>query len=117
MTAPAEAPLLLADAAEWRAWLSAHHGESSGAWVVIAKKGFREPTSLTYDAALEEALCHGWIDSQMRRRDEPTYMVRFSPRRPGSRWTDTNVAAVERLAREGRMHPAGVAAFERRVPG
>lgn len=65
--------LLLAGDAEWRAWLDRHHDESSGVWLVLAKKGTTEPTSLTYEHALLEALCFGWIDGQMRRRDEATY--------------------------------------------
>jgi hypothetical protein len=55
--------------------------QAPGAWLVLAKKGTTEPTSLTYDQALEEALCHGWIDGQAGRRDESTYKQRFTPRR------------------------------------
>jgi uncharacterized protein YdeI (YjbR/CyaY-like superfamily) len=81
--------------------------------VVLAKKGTSEPTSLTYDQALEEALCHGWIDGQVTRRDERTYRQRFTPRRPRSTWSQRNTAIVERLLAEGRMHPAGIAEVER----
>jgi uncharacterized protein YdeI (YjbR/CyaY-like superfamily) len=77
---------------------------------VLAKKGHTEPTALTYDEALDEALCHGWIDGQVRRRDERTYLQRFTPRRSRSQWSERNVEKVERLLTEGRMHPAGVAA-------
>jgi uncharacterized protein YdeI (YjbR/CyaY-like superfamily) len=105
--------LIVADAAAWRAWLGAHHDESPGVWLVLAKKGTTEPTSLSYDQALEEALCHGWIDGQARRRDEATYRQRFTARRPRSSWSRRNVALAERLFDEGRMHPAGVSEVER----
>jgi uncharacterized protein YdeI (YjbR/CyaY-like superfamily) len=109
----AELPeLIVADAGAWRAWLAEHH-ESAGVWLVLAKKGASEPTSLTYDEALEEALCHGWIDGQVGRRDEATYRQRFTPRRPRSAWSKRNVAIAERLLAESRMHPAGIAEIGR----
>jgi uncharacterized protein YdeI (YjbR/CyaY-like superfamily) len=110
----AEPPeLILPDAAAWRAWLGEHHREEAGVWLVLAKKGTVEPTSLTYDEALEEALCHGWIDGQVRRRDEATYRQRFTRRRERSSWSKRNVEIVERLMTEGRMDPAGIAEVER----
>src|SRR5580704_5476598 len=102
--------LLIADAAAWRAWLEGHYADESGVWLVLAKKGTREPTSLSYDEALEEALCHGWIDGQVGRRDEHTYRQRFTPRRARSSWSKRNVGLVERLRAEGLMHPAGLEA-------
>jgi uncharacterized protein YdeI (YjbR/CyaY-like superfamily) len=81
-------------------------------WVVLAKKGTREPTSLSYAEALEEALCHGWIDGQVGRRDELTYRQRFTPRRRRSAWSKGNVELAERLIVEGRMQTAGLAAVE-----
>jgi uncharacterized protein YdeI (YjbR/CyaY-like superfamily) len=102
--------LILADAAGWRTWLGSHHGDPAGVWLILAKKGTSEPTSLSYDEALEDALCHGWIDGQVRRRDERTYRQRFTPRRARSPWSKRNVGIVERLLEEGRMHPAGLAA-------
>jgi uncharacterized protein YdeI (YjbR/CyaY-like superfamily) len=111
---PAELPeLVVADTRAWRGWLAAHHDDPAGVWLVLAKKGTTAPTSLTYDQALEQALCHGWIDGQVRRRDEHTFKQRFTPRRARSAWSKRNVALVERLAAEGRMHPAGVAHVER----
>jgi uncharacterized protein YdeI (YjbR/CyaY-like superfamily) len=109
----ADSDLLLRDAADWRAWLDAHHAESDGVWLVLAKKGTVRPTRLTYDDALEEALCHGWIDGQVRRRDEATYRQRFTPRRARSPWSKRNVGLAERLVAEGRMQPAGAAEIER----
>ncbi len=105
------AELLVADHAAWREWLGVNH-EGAGVWLVLAKKGVSEPTRLTYDEALDEALCHGWIDGQVRRRDDLTYRQRFTPRRARSSWSQRNVRLIERLSREGRMHPAGVAAVE-----
>jgi uncharacterized protein YdeI (YjbR/CyaY-like superfamily) len=105
--------LIVADAAGWRAWLGGHHQSPTGVWLVLAKKGIVEPTSLTYDQALEEALCHGWIDGQVQRRDGPTYRQRFTPRRARSPWSARNVGIVSRLATEDRLHPAGVAEVER----
>src|SRR5215218_8183037 len=97
--------LVLTDAAAWRGWLQEHHADVDGVWLVLAKKGTTAPTSLTYDEALDEALCHGWIDGQVRRRDETTYKQRFTPRRKRSPWSKRNVGIAERLAAEGRMHP------------
>ena len=101
------------DAAAWRVWLEANHEASPGVSLVLAKKGATEPTSLTYDQALEEALCFGWIDGQVRRRDEATYLQRFTRRRARSSWSKRNVGIVDRLLFEGRVHPAGVAEVER----
>jgi uncharacterized protein YdeI (YjbR/CyaY-like superfamily) len=105
--------LTFADAPAWRTWLSEHHDDQSGIWLVLAKKGTTQPTSLTYEQALEEALCHGWIDGQIRRRDERTFRQRFTPRRARSAWSRRNVGHVERLLGEGRMHAAGIAHVER----
>jgi uncharacterized protein YdeI (YjbR/CyaY-like superfamily) len=105
--------LTVADAVAWREWLGEHHDTSAGVWLVLAKQGTTQPTSLAYDQAVEEALCHGWIDGQARRRDDATYRQRFTPRRARSPWSKRNVGIVERLEREGRMRPAGVAEVER----
>jgi hypothetical protein len=105
--------LIVADAAGWRAWLAQHHAQPGGVRLVLAKTGVVEPTNLTYGEALEEALCHGWIDGQLQKRDETTYYRRFTPRRPSSAWSRRNVEIVDRLFQEGRMSPAGVEAVER----
>jgi uncharacterized protein YdeI (YjbR/CyaY-like superfamily) len=104
--------LILADAAAWQAWLGANHAEEPGVWLVLAKKGTTRPTRLTYDEALEEALCQGWIDGQVKRRDELTYRQRFTPRRARSAWSQRNVAIITRLIAEGRVQHAGLAAVE-----
>jgi uncharacterized protein YdeI (YjbR/CyaY-like superfamily) len=104
--------LIVPDAPAWRAWLAEHHALRSGTWLVLAKKGTSEPTALDYDAALEVALCHGWIDGQLRRRDERTFRQRFTPRRSRSAWSKRNVAIAERLIADGLMHEAGLAAVD-----
>jgi uncharacterized protein YdeI (YjbR/CyaY-like superfamily) len=101
------------DARAWREWLAEHDGESPGVWLVLAKKGTSQPTGLTYEQALEEALCHGWIDGQVGRRDEATYRQRFTPRRRRSAWSKRNATIAERLLAEGRMHAAGIDEVER----
>jgi uncharacterized protein YdeI (YjbR/CyaY-like superfamily) len=105
--------LIVANAPEWSRWLREHSAQSRGVWLVLAKGGTVEPTSLTYDQALEEALCHGWIDGQLAKRDERTFRRKFSPRRPGSSWSKRNVALARRLIDEGRMTEAGVESVER----
>jgi uncharacterized protein YdeI (YjbR/CyaY-like superfamily) len=105
--------LTVADGAEWRAWLAEHHADHGGVWLTLARTGAVAPTSLTYDQALDEALCHGWIDGQIRGGDECSYRQRFTPRTPRSGWSKRNVAKAERLMAEGRMQPSGLAAVER----
>ena len=99
--------LLVGDAGAWRRWLSAHHAESEGVWLVLAKKGTVDPTSVSYDEALDEAICFGWIDGQLGRRDATTFRRRFTPRRARSPWSQRNATIAERLMAEGRMHPSG----------
>jgi uncharacterized protein YdeI (YjbR/CyaY-like superfamily) len=105
--------LTVGDALAWRQWLEDHHGQSAGVWLVLAKKATTAPTSLSYDQALDEALSYGWIDGQLRKGTETTYCQRFTPRRPRSAWSKRNVAIVEGLVAEGRMHAAGLAEVER----
>jgi len=100
--------LVLADPAAWRAWLDEHEdARPDGAWLVLAKKGRPAPTTLTHATALEEALCSGWIDAQMRSLGADTMLQRFCPRRPRSRWSVRNQEIVARLTDEGRMRPRG----------
>src|SRR4051794_4996673 len=109
-----EAPeLLVADVVGWREWLASNHGATTGVRLVLAKKGVTGPTRLTYDDALPEALCFGWIDGQLTRRDDATYRVRFTPRRARSPWSRRNVKAAERLISQGLMQPSGLAEVER----
>jgi uncharacterized protein YdeI (YjbR/CyaY-like superfamily) len=99
--------LLVADAAEWRTWLRGNHSTSHGVWLVLAKKGMAHPTTLSYDHALDEAICFGWIDGQIGRRDDATFRRRFTPRKARSPWSQRNVAIAESLSAAGRMHPSG----------
>jgi uncharacterized protein YdeI (YjbR/CyaY-like superfamily) len=105
--------ILFTDVAAWRAWLDENESTSTGAWLILAKKGKDAPTTLNYDAALDEALCSGWIDGQGRGRDDTTTMQRFCPRRSRSRWSARNVRIVERLIAEGRMRPRGQEEIEK----
>lgn len=98
--------LLVPDAAAWRAWLEGNPAARTGVWLVLHKKG-GEVTELTYDQAVEEALCFGWIDGQTRSRDAGSRFIRMTPRRPRSVWSARNVERVARLEAEGRMTEAG----------
>ncbi|HEX8094480.1 YdeI/OmpD-associated family protein [Jatrophihabitans sp.] len=110
--AAAELPeLLVPDAAAWRNWLTENHASSPGVWLVLTKKG-GQVTELDYAAALDEALCFGWIDGQVGRRDEASLRQRFTPRRPRSAWSRRNVEHIARLSAEGRVTPAGQAAVD-----
>jgi uncharacterized protein YdeI (YjbR/CyaY-like superfamily) len=99
--------LMVADAAAWRTWLNGNHATSQGVRLVLAKKGATHPTTLTYDEALDEAICFGWIDGQLARRDSTTFLRQFTPRNARSRWSQRNVAIAERLNASGRMHRSG----------
>ena len=99
--------LVVNDAGEWRAWLSGRHAASQGVWLVLAKKGTTDPTTLTYEQALEEAICFGWIDGQLGRRDSDTFRRRFTPRKARSPWSRRNAAIADQLIAAGRMHPSG----------
>jgi uncharacterized protein YdeI (YjbR/CyaY-like superfamily) len=103
--------LLLGDVAEWRDWLEDFHNECQGGWLVLHKKG-GTATALTYDQALDEALCFGWVDGQIGKRDEHSYRQRFTPRRPASRWSARNVGHATRLIESQSMRPAGLAAVD-----
>jgi uncharacterized protein YdeI (YjbR/CyaY-like superfamily) len=99
--------LLVVDAGEWRRWLRAHHADSLGVWLVLAKKGTTDPTAVSYDEALDEAICFGWIDGQLGRRDTSTFRRRFTPRKTRSPWSQRNAAIAEGLIATGRMHRSG----------
>jgi uncharacterized protein YdeI (YjbR/CyaY-like superfamily) len=113
MSALDDAPHVLADdRATWRAWLEANHATARGAWLVTWRARAGRPF-LDYEAAIEEALCVGWIDSTAGRYDDERGKLYFSPRKRRSVWAATNKARVERLLAAGRMRPAGMAAVER----
>ncbi|MET3707185.1 YdeI/OmpD-associated family protein [Arthrobacter sp. UYEF6] len=103
--------LLVADAAEWRQWLEANHNESPGVWLVLHKRG-GNTTELDYEAALQEALCFGWIDGQGKRRDDGSSFQRMTRRGPKSVWSARNVDYIGKLEAAGRMTAAGRAAVD-----
>lgn len=97
-----------ADRAAWRAWLLEHHGRDGGAWLVTFKKASGKAT-IDYEAAVEEALAFGWIDSKPRKLDDERTMLWFAPRKAGSGWSRPNKERVARMQRAGLMHPSGQA--------
>src|SRR4051794_21601924 len=99
------------DRATWRAWLAANHESSPGCWLVYYKKESGRPT-VTYDEAVEEALCYGWIDSRPNKMDEQRYRQLFTPRKPKSAWSTINKGRVEKLEAAGLIEPAGRRAIE-----
>ncbi|OUE20846.1 hypothetical protein BFL34_01664 [Clavibacter michiganensis] len=113
MPAVAHELLTVPDRAAWRAWLDVHEESSDGVWLVLAKKGTTDPTSLTYAEALDEALCSGWIDGQTASIDERIFRRRFTPRRKASLWSERNIGLVATLTAEGRMRPTGIREVER----
>ena len=108
-------PRFFASGDEFRAWLEEHHGTTSELVVGFHKKGTGRP-SMTWTESVREALCFGWIDGIRRSLGDDSYTIRFTPRKPGSNWSSRNVRHVEELIREGRVAPAGLAAYEARRP-
>ena len=96
-------------AAAWRRWLARNHDKEKEIWVAFAKKGSGKKT-LTYEEALDEALCFGWIDTLVKRLDDDYYQQRFVPRKPASRWSQINLDKVAALEKVGKMTEAGRAA-------
>jgi uncharacterized protein YdeI (YjbR/CyaY-like superfamily) len=107
-------PKIFRDAAEFRRWLEEHHDSASELWVGYYKKGV-DKTSMRYPESVEEALCFGWIDGLTRRIDDEVYAIRFTPRKRRSTWSAVNVAKLGELIAAGRVHPAGMRAFEQRT--
>ena len=99
----------------FRDWLDEHHATETELWVGLFKKHAAH-RGLTWDQAVPEALCYGWIDSVTYRLDEDATRQRWTPRKPASNWSNVNVALVEGLIAAGRMRPAGLAAYARRRP-
>ncbi len=103
--------LVFADRDEFRKWLEANHAMGNGVWLVFSK--VERIKKLKASEALEEALCFGWIDGQIKSLDEEKYLKKFAPRRKGSRWSALNQALAMRLIESGRMTEHGLAAIER----
>ena len=106
-------PKFFATSADFRRWLETNHDKAEELYVGFYKKASGKP-SITWSEAVDQALCFGWIDGVRKSIDESSYMNRFTPRRPHSTWSAVNVAKVRDLTRRGLMHPAGMAAFEKR---
>lgn len=105
--------LYFTDRKQLRAWLSKNHSKKKEVWLIYYKKSSGRKR-IPYDDAVEEALCYGWIDGQVKRIDEERHMQRFSPRRKGSHWAESNIRRVKKLAAEGKMTPYGLHVFENR---
>ena len=106
-------PVFFATSAEFRVWLAEHHDSATELIVAFWKVRSGTP-SMTWSESVDAALCFGWIDGVRRRRDDLSYTIRFTPRRPGSIWSAVNVAKVGELTSAGLMAPAGLAAFAAR---
>ncbi len=101
-----EEKLYLKNREEWRDWLQKNHLEAQSVWVVYYKKNSKK-SSISYDEAVEEALCFGWIDSKAKPIDEEKYMQFFSKRKPKSVWSKLNKERIEKLQKENLIMPAG----------
>ena len=110
---PERPALFFQDAAEFGRWLAANHDTATELWMGFYRKGHPK-AGLTWEAAVREALCWGWIDSMAQGIDEHTRRQRWTPRKPTSNWSTININAVAELTAQGRMQPSGLAAFERR---
>lgn len=111
-TAPQPEPRRFATQRAFEAWLAKNHASSDGVWLLIAKAGADRPT-VSYQQAVESALCYGWIDGQKKAFDAQDWLQRFTPRRARSLWSKANRARAEALIQAGRMQPAGMAEVER----
>jgi len=94
--------------AEWRRWLAKHHGDKREIWLVYYRRTSGK-SGISYDQSVEEALAYGWIDGQTKGIDDETYAGRFTPRKPKSNWSASNIARVKKLLAEGRMADPGLA--------
>jgi uncharacterized protein YdeI (YjbR/CyaY-like superfamily) len=93
---------------DWRVWLKENHEMETEVWLVYYKKHTGKP-SISYDDAVEQALCFGWIDSVVQRIDDEKYAQKFTPRRDSGKWSELNKRRVRKLIKEGQMTPAGLA--------
>jgi uncharacterized protein YdeI (YjbR/CyaY-like superfamily) len=100
--------LYVTDRKEWRAWLAKHYQSEAEVWLIFYKKHVGRPR-ISYDHAVEEALCFGWIDSIVKKVDDEKFAQKFTPRRGGSKWSALNKQRLRKLIREGRMTEAGLA--------
>lgn len=100
--------LTVRDRQRWRDWLAKHYADKKEIWLVYFKKTSGK-TGISYDDSVEEALAYGWIDGMIKGLDEARYAARFTPRKPGSNWSESNIARLKKLLAEGRMAEPGLA--------
>ena len=115
MTSTEITPVFFQSRGEFRDWLQKHHDRFDSLWVGFHKKA-SGVKGISYADAVDEALCFGWIDGIRKSLDDSAYVNRFTPRRPGSNWSQVNIKRVSELIELGLMTPAGLAAFEKRKP-
>jgi uncharacterized protein YdeI (YjbR/CyaY-like superfamily) len=113
MEKPSIKPLFFATPADFRRWLEEHHASARELWVGFYKKGSGRP-SITWPESVDEALCAGWIDGVRKSLDAESYVIRFTPRKASSIWSAVNIKRMAELIEQGRVLPAGLAAFEKR---
>jgi uncharacterized protein YdeI (YjbR/CyaY-like superfamily) len=106
-----EHPLSFQNRGEWRSWLQKYHGSLKEAWLVIRRSQVTQP-GISYDEAVEESLCFGWIDGVMKSASSDFFYLRFSPRTTRSIWAISNIRRVEKLITQGRMTEAGIQSIE-----
>jgi uncharacterized protein YdeI (YjbR/CyaY-like superfamily) len=99
--------LALPSQKKWQSWMAKNHGKSKGVWLRFFKKHSGKPT-ITYQEALDVALCYGWIDGQVQKYDDISWIHSFTPRRTKSTWSKRNTDHVKRLIKEKKMKPAGM---------
>jgi len=93
---------------EWRRWLAKHHADTKEIWLVYYKKTSGS-SGVTYEDSVQEALAYGWIDGQNKTIDDKTFAGRFTPRKPNSNWSASNITRVKKLLADGRMAEPGLA--------
>jgi uncharacterized protein YdeI (YjbR/CyaY-like superfamily) len=108
-------PLFFATPEDFRNWLGENHATASELWVGFYKRSSGRQ-SITWPQSVDEALCFGWIDGLRKSIDANSYQIHFTRRKPRSNWSAVNTRRIQELAREGRMHPAGIRAFTERAP-
>ena len=108
---PTEGPTFFATPADWRAWLEKHHATAAEISVGFWKRHSGK-ASITWPQSVDEALCFGWIDGVRHRIDDEAYRIRFTPRKPGGIWSQVNIKRFAELKTEGRITPAGQAAYD-----
>jgi len=115
MKSAEDSPIFFAKPAAFRAWLEKNHEVKPEQWVGFHRKASGRP-SITWPEAVDEALCCGWIDGLRKTIGSESYKIRFTPRRPTSNWSAINTHRMKKLMHEGRVRPAGIKAFQKRVP-